>query len=78
MTPLSPTLDTLLSKLGPIDQLNFFAFWEAIYQARFTGNISVDCLNGVPRQIGIGRPLMLTLVQPLPQALDNGTDPVAG
>jgi hypothetical protein len=78
MTSLTPALEALVATLGPVDQLNFFTFWEGIYQARFTGNISVDCLNGVPRQIGIGRPLILTLVQPLPQALDTDKDPVAG
>lgn len=73
---LAPALEALISKLGPVDQLNFFAFWEGVYQAKFTGNINVDCLNGVPRQIGVGRPLMLTLVSPLTPGLDSEKDPV--
>jgi hypothetical protein len=53
-------IEKLLSQL-PKGDLQFMQLLDAIYQTRFTGPITLDCLNGVPRQITLGRPITLAI-----------------
>lgn len=66
---ISPTLQALLDRLPPGDRLEFGPLLAAIESVRFTGPLTVDFLNGMPRQISLGPPLKLTICQ---RALDNG------
>lgn len=58
---MNEALQKLLGKLDPGQELEFASFLLAIYEVRFTGRYSVDCLNGIPRQINIGEPIKLTI-----------------
>lgn len=68
---MSPALEKLLAALPEADQLNLFAFWDAIYQARYTGAVHVDVLGGVVKQIGLGNPIKLSIVEGAPPRLDS-------
>lgn len=58
---LAPTLQRLLDALPPADQLEFHALLHAVYAVRFTGPLTIDFLNGLPRQINLGQPVKLTI-----------------
>lgn len=58
---LNPTLESLLSQLPPGRQLEFQALMEAVYSVRFTGPVTIDFLNGTPRQISLGQPVKLAI-----------------
>jgi hypothetical protein len=60
-TPLSQTLQALLARLPQTEQLEVMSLFEAVYTVRFTGPITFDFLNGVPRQINLGAPIRLTI-----------------
>lgn len=54
----------LLDRLPPPEEgLEFQALLEALYSVRFTGPLTLDFLNGLPRQINLGQPVRLTIVQ---------------
>lgn len=57
------TLEALLARLpsGGAD-LEFGQLLEALHQARFTGPLTVDFLNGMPRQINLGQPVRFSIV----------------
>ena len=62
MTPLSPTLQRLLDQLPEGESaLDFQRLLEAVYTVRFTGPLTVDFLNGQPRQISLGQPVKLAI-----------------
>lgn len=65
---LPPAIQALIAAMPQADQLGFFQFWEAVYQARYTGPITVDCLNGEPKQFSLGRPVTFSIVQGLDSA----------
>jgi len=60
---LDQRIAELLAHLPPAEQLEFAALQEAIYRVRFTGPVTIDFLNGVPRQISLGQPVKLAICQ---------------
>ncbi|MEK7766435.1 MAG: hypothetical protein AAB368_09375 [bacterium] len=68
-------LQPLLDQLPPGDQLDFQRLLEAVYTVRFTGPLTIDFLNGTPRQISLGQPVRLAICS---GALDNGKPSKAG
>lgn len=68
---LAPTLQRLLDSLPPSDQLDFHRLIEAVYQVRFTGPLTIDFLNGLPRQINLGQPVKLAICTGDRPALDK-------
>ena len=65
---LTPALQKLIDALPPPERLTYLSIADAIYQARYTGFTGIHWLNGVPRQIDLGAPVRLTIVE----ALDSG------
>jgi len=63
---LDQRIAELLAHLPPAEQLEFAALQEAIYRVRFTGPVTIDFLNGVPRQISLGQPVKLAICQATP------------
>lgn len=62
--PKGNGVQRLLSLLpAPEEGLEFPRLLEALYSVRFTGPLTVDFLNGVPRQISLGPPIRLTILQ---------------
>ena len=64
MTPLPKTLQDLLAALPDAAQLDFARLQEALYRVRFTGPVTFDYSNGVPRQINLGPPVRLAICWP--------------
>lgn len=60
---ISPTLQALLDRLPPADRLEFGPLLLAIEEVRFTGPLTIDFLNGIPRQISLGQPVKLAICQ---------------
>lgn len=73
MTQMSPTLQRLLAQLGPGQQLEFRKLEEAIAAAKYTGITVHHWLNGRLRQIDLGAPIRLSIIE----GLDN-KDPSDG
>jgi hypothetical protein len=66
MPPTKPDpIVRLLELLPPTDQLHYLAFSEAMYQARFTGPTTIHWKDGLPKQVDLGSPVRLSIVQPL-------------
>lgn len=63
---MNDQLQKLLSSLPPEDRQGFFQLWEAIYQARITGPVTVHCFNGIPKQMSIGQPILLSIAEGQP------------
>jgi len=63
---LDQRIAELLAHLPPAEQLEFAALQEAIYRVRFTGPVTIDFLNGVPRQISLGQPVKLAICHAQP------------
>lgn len=61
MSSLAPSLQRLLDSLPPGDQLDFQRLLDAVYTVRFTGPLTIDFLNGLPRQINLGQPVRLAI-----------------
>lgn len=74
MPPLTFTLQRLLDSLPPGDQLDFQRLLDAVFSVRFTGPLTVDFLNGTPKQISLGQPVKLTICS----AAQNGLDTPKG
>ena len=73
MTPLHTTITSLLAALPPTDQLTFAALAEAIHSTRFTGATVIHWQNGRPRQIDLGSPVRLSIVEGLDSQTRNGS-----
>lgn len=58
---MSKALQDLLNRLPPTGPLDFFVLMEAIERVKFTGPLTIDFLNGYPRQINLGPPVRLTI-----------------
>lgn len=58
---MSPTLQALLARLSPAEQLDFTRLQDALLAVRFTGPVTYDYLNGVPQQINLGQPVKLAI-----------------
>ena len=71
---MSPTLQRLLQQLGPGERVDFSTLAEAIYDAKYTGITMIHWLNGRPRQVDLGAPVRLSIVE----SLDTPTKPGAG
>ena len=68
--PVLPAkIQELLAQLPAQGQLDFFRLLEVIDTIRFTGPVTFDFLNGKPKQINLGQPIRLSIV-------DGGTDRV--
>lgn len=65
MPPKCDPITKLLEVLPPSGQLHYLAFSEAMYQSRFTGSTTIHWRNGLPRQVDLGSPVRLSIVQPL-------------
>lgn len=61
---MSPDLQKLLDALNG-GSLDFPRFIEAVYRAGYTGPFTVHCLNGVAKQIDLGAPVRLSIVEGL-------------
>ena len=72
--PMRPELQDLLAKIMAGPQLDYGTLMEAIHSSRFTGPLTVDFLNGVPRQINLGQPVKLSICQGLPADSGKGLD----
>ena len=60
--PLDSRIAALLAELRPDDRdLDFSLLLEAIHTSRWTGPVTFDFLNGVPRQINLGQPVKLVI-----------------
>ena len=75
MPPLAPTLQKLLDSLPAGGQLEFQSLLDAVYRVRFTGPLTIDFLNGQPRQINLGQPVKLAICG---GGVDNGKPPSTG
>lgn len=51
----------LLRRLSPQEQLELGTLFDAIERVRFTGPVTIDFLNGMPRQISLGQPVKLAI-----------------
>lgn len=60
----------VLAELSDPSAISFFALADAIYRARFTGPTLIHWANGLPKQVDLGSPVRLSIVQPL----DNRED----
>jgi hypothetical protein len=63
MSPLNPQVEALLAQLETDPGLEFVRLLEAVHTIRFTGPLTVDFLNGIPRQINLGHPVKLAICQ---------------
>lgn len=72
---LSPGLQRLLDQLPPGQALDFQRLLESIYYTRFTGPMTIDFLNGIPKQINLGQPVRLAICA---GGVDNGRKPDPG
>jgi len=77
-TPPKPNgqsaIERLLAQL-PKGDLELQTLFTSIYQTRFTGPISFDFLNGVPRQINLGQPVKLVICHASDPAPPDPRDP---
>lgn len=71
---LDPIVQRLIAALPPEDQLTFAALAEAVYSVRFTGFTGIHWKNGVPKQLDLGAPVKLSIVD----GLDSGAASRAG
>ena len=62
---LDATIARLVASLPPAERLTFMALAEAIYSVRFTGATTIHWRNGVPKQIDLGAPVKLAIVEGL-------------
>lgn len=63
---LTPTLQKLLETLPQTDRLDFSALDQALEHLHYTGPIVVHYLNGRKRQVDLGPPVRLTIVEGQP------------
>lgn len=70
---MSPALQKLLDYLPQGQELEFQRLLEAVYTIRFTGPMTIDFLNGTPKQIALGQPVKLAICSATPHGpLDKG------
>ena len=60
--PVSPELQKLLDRIQR-GEMNFPGLMDALYASRFSGAITLHCLNGIPRQVDLGSPIRLSIVE---------------
>ena len=60
---MSPELQRLLVALGPEGARSLEHLAQAIYNIRFTGPTTIHWLGGRPKQIDLGHPVKLTIVE---------------
>lgn len=60
---MSPSLQRLLARLRPTDHLKLSTLEEAISDSRYTGTTTIHWLNGRPRQVDLGAPVRLSIVE---------------
>lgn len=68
-----PKLQKLLASLPPPEQMSFLRLADALSQAKFTGSTTVHWLNGVPKQLDLGSPVRLSIVEGVDTS--GGSDP---
>jgi hypothetical protein len=69
---VSPSLQKLIDALPEPERLTFFALAETIYRVRYTGYTGIQWLNGIPKQLDLGSPVKLSIVEGISPALDSG------
>jgi hypothetical protein len=62
---IAPALEKLLTQLPPADQLQFQSLLEAVFTTKYTGFIGLHCFNGIPKQVDLGSPIRLSIVEGL-------------
>jgi hypothetical protein len=70
---VSPALTKLLAALPEADRVDFAALDAAMEALRYTGPIVVHYLNGRKRQVDLGAPVRLSIIE---GGVDTGADPV--
>lgn len=70
---MDPKLQKLLDALGPAEQLSFMRIAEALYQTKFTGSTEIHWFNGVPKQLNLGAPVKLAIVEGFDKPSRGGT-----
>ena len=60
---VAPALQQLLSALPEAEQLEFQSLLVALYKVRYTGFIGIHCKNGLPKQVDLGAPVRLSIVE---------------
>lgn len=75
---LSPQLQSLLAQLPNGDRVDFSALLTALYHVRHTGPITLHLFNGVPKQVDLGAPIRLSIVEGQRNGLDTETRSKAG
>lgn len=71
MPPLTDSIARILAALPSDQERHFLALTEAIYRAKYTGQIVVHFKNGEPRQVDLGAPVKLSICQPLDSREDS-------
>lgn len=72
-----PKIERLLQALGAPGALDYPRFLAAIYETGYTGPYTVHCRNGVAKQVDIGAPIRLSIVEADPGGLDSEKPPGA-
>ena len=65
---LAPMLTALLAELPAAEQLEFQSLLAALYKVRYTGQITLHTYNGVLKQVDLGAPVRLSIVEGLDKA----------
>jgi hypothetical protein len=60
---MTPQLKALLDRLPDDQRVDFDRLCAAILAIRYTGPSTIHWLNGVPKQIDLGPPIKLSIVQ---------------
>ena len=59
--PLNPAVVRLLDLFYALDDRSPIAFFDALYQTRFTGEVTFHFGLGIPRRVEFGQPVSLPL-----------------
>ena len=62
---LAPKLQQLLEALGPEAQVDFPRLLAALHTVRYSGQVTIHCFNGAPKQIDLGAPVRLSIMEGL-------------
>lgn len=60
---MSPSLSKLLQSLPSMDRVDFSALDAALETQRYTGPVVIHYLNGIKRQVDLGAPVRLTIIE---------------
>lgn len=60
---MNQRLQALLAQLPPSEQVDFSQLLSALYTVRHTGPITLHLFNGVLKQVDLGPPIRLSIVE---------------